>query len=84
MFVEAEDAIESIAAFIAGYVATHPRAAAVSPERLQRALGRSFGELRTDGKGKARRVWELGVGVFRALPGPRHPHTAFTNRGSRR
>ena len=57
VFVEAEDVIRSIAAFIAGYVATHPRAAAVSPERLQRALGRSFGELRTDGKGKARRVW---------------------------
>ena len=79
VFVEADDVVESIAAFIAGYVATHPRAAAVSPERLQRALGRSFGELRTDGKGKARRVWELGVGVFRGASWTYGTLTTFTN-----
>jgi hypothetical protein len=78
-FVEAEDVIESIAAFIAGYVATHPRAVQVSPEQLQRALGKSFGELRLDGKGKARRVWDWGVGVYRGASWTYGTLTAFTN-----
>ena len=77
--MEAEDVIESIAAFIAGYVATHPRAVQVSPEQLQRALGKSFGELRLDGKGKARRVWDWGVGVYRGASWTYGTLTAFTN-----
>jgi hypothetical protein len=54
VMVEKEEVIDALAAFIAGYIAAHPRASSMPPEKLQRALGCAFGELRRGDGGEVR------------------------------
>ena len=77
VMVEKEDVIDALAAFIAGYVAAHPRASSMPPEQLQRALAAAFGELRA--KGQVRRLWDWGVGVYRGVAWTYGTFSAFTN-----
>jgi len=51
VLVEKEDVIDTLAAFIAGFVATHPRACSMLPEKLQLALGAAATRGRCDGGG---------------------------------
>jgi len=80
VIVEKEDVIDALAAFIAGFVAAHPRASSMPPEKLQLALGAAFGELRRGGdKGQVRRLWDWGVSVYRGVSWTYGAVSAFTN-----
>lgn len=79
VMVEKEDVIDALAAFIAGYVAAHPRASTVPPEKLQRALGAALGELRAGDRGQVRQLWDWGKSVYRGVAWTYGTLTAFSN-----
>ena len=87
VMVEKEDVIDALAAFIAAYIAAHPRASCMPPEKLQLALGSTFGELRRGGgggeeggeKGQVRRLWDWGLSVYRGVSWTYGTVSAFTN-----
>jgi hypothetical protein len=79
VFVEPDDVMTSVADFVAACVAAHPDAADAAPEELQRAVARALRELREPNRGKVRRVWDYGVGVYRGVAWTYSTLTSFTN-----
>ena len=79
VFVEPDDVMISVADFVAACVAAHPDAADAAPEELQRAVARALRELREPNRGKVRRVWDYGVGVYRGVAWTYSTLTSFTN-----
>ena len=79
VFVEPDDVMISVADFVAACVAAHPDAADAAPEELQRAVAGALRELREPNRGKVRRVWDYGVGVYRGVAWTYSTLTSFTN-----
>jgi hypothetical protein len=62
VWVQKQDVLDAMAAFVAEYLATIPEAQHMQPKELQAAIAGSFKELR---KGRVRRLWEWGRFVYR-------------------
>lgn len=62
VLVEREDVVEALALFIARFVASHPQAAHLSPDKLRSALSSALADVR---KSRCRRLWDWSKSAHR-------------------
>ncbi|PSC76909.1 hypothetical protein C2E20_0693 [Micractinium conductrix] len=76
VFVERDDVVRALAAFIAEYIVSLPEAQHMEPRQLQRAVVMTMGELR---KGRVRRLLDWGRSLYRLGAVGYGAFSVFTN-----